>query len=358
MIKKKCFTREWYLTMSRLHKYNDIGIIEKVVRAYSLLDLLSRSGCPYIFKGGTSVCLILGERTHRLSIDIDIICPPDTDIEKYLGNLTDYGFNRVELVERRNAGNEVPKSHSKFFYQISYLNRADQESYILLDVLYEDTHYAQVNEVNVMNQFIELEDAPSKVKVPSVGDILGDKLTAFAPNTTGIPYYKKGDSKATEIMKQAYDIGRLFDAIENLTLTTRSFNRISLVELGYRSLGTDRSIIFEDIRNTALLLATRGKEGKGDFMLLQDGVKKLGNFIYENKYFIEDAIIDSAKAAYIATCIELGVTEIMKYENIPFFEDDTIGCVLSTRLNKLKKTNPEAFFYWLQIDRLLNEKAN
>lgn len=342
--------------MSRLHKYNDLGIIEKVVRAFSLLDMLSRSGCPYIFKGGTSVCLILGERTRRLSIDVDIICPPGTNIEDYLSHVTDFGFKRVELVERKNAGINVPKSHSKIFYQISYLDRTDQETYILLDVLYEDTHYEQVNEVAVLNQFIELEDAPAKVKVPSIDDILGDKLTAFAPNTTGIPYFKKGDSKATEIMKQVYDIGRLFDAVENMTITTQSFNRISLVELGYRDLGTDRSIIFEDIRQTAILLATRGKEGLGDFSSLQDGIKRLGNFIYENKYFIEDAIVDSAKAAYAATCIELGLTEIMKYHNDSLSKNETIGALLSTKLNKLKKTNPEAFFYWLQTERILSNR--
>ncbi|MCM1491215.1 MAG: hypothetical protein NC095_10390 [Muribaculum sp.] len=48
MIKKECFTRDWYQSMSRKYKYNDLGIIEKVIRAYSLLDMLSRSGCPYI----------------------------------------------------------------------------------------------------------------------------------------------------------------------------------------------------------------------------------------------------------------------------------------------------------------------
>ena len=206
----------------------------------------------------------------------------------------------------------------------------------------------------VINQFIELDDTPAMVKVPSIGDILGDKLTAFAPNTTGIPYYKKGESRATEIMKQAYDIGRLFEAVENLAATAQSFNRISLVELGYRSLGTDRSVIYDDIRHTALHLATRGKDGNGDFALLQDGIKRLGNFIYENKYFIEDAIVDTAKAAYAATCIQTGITDVLKYKTGALSADDNIGLVLTNKLNKLKKTNPEAFFYWLQTDKLLN----
>ena len=355
MIKKECFTRDWYQSMSRKYKYNDLGIIEKVIRAYSLLDMLARSGCPYIFKGGTSVCLMLGNATRRLSIDIDIICPPGTNIEKYLSAITDFGFKRVELIERKQAGKDIPKSHSKFFYQIAYTDKTNQESYILLDVLYEDAHYQQINQIEIQNNFIEIEDKPAFVRVPSVGDILGDKLTAFAPNTTGIPYYKNGESSATEIMKQVYDIGRLFDVVEDLEITAQSFDSIALVELGYRGLGKDRTIIFDDIRKTALHLATRGAEGLGDFHLLQDGIKRLGSFIYENKYFIEDAIVDSAKAAYVATCIEKGVSQIEKYDPAILSKDDSIGSVLTTKLNKLKKANAKAFFYWKKIDDLLSD---
>lgn len=299
--------------------------------------------------------LILGEKTRRLSIDIDIICPPGTNIEEYLGRIKDFGFSRTELVERRQAGKDIPKSHSKFFYQIAYVDRANQESYILLDVLYEDFHYYQVNQIPVINPFIELDSEPVMVRVPSVGDILGDKLTAFAPNTTGIPYYKNGNSRSTEIMKQVYDIGRLFDAIDDLEITARSFKRIALVELGYRNLGTDLAIIYEDVRKTALLLATRGVEGIGDFPLLQDGVKRLGSFIFESKYFIEDAIVDSAKAAYAVTCIEKGIAEVSKFSLSELTPNMNIGKTLPMKLNKLKKSRPEAFYYWYLLDNILSE---
>lgn len=353
MIKKHCFSKDWFHAMSKKYKYNDLGIIEKVVRAYALLDLLAKSGCPYIFKGGTSVGLILGDKTHRLSIDIDIICPPGTNVEDYLDKIEDFGFTRTELIERKQAGKDIPKSHSKFFYQIAYTDRANNESYILLDVLYEDTHYQHITELPVINQFIELDSEPSMVKVPSVGDILGDKLTAFAPNTTGIPYYKNGSSRSTEIMKQVYDIGRLFDVVENIGITASSFHRIASLELGYRNLGDNPTIIYEDIRQTALLIATRGLEGNGDFSLLQDGIKRLGSFIFENKYFIEDAIVDSAKAAYVATCIEYEIQTIEKYESVKLTMDMNIGRVLTTRLNKLKKQRPEAFYYWWLIDNII-----
>jgi hypothetical protein len=140
MISAKCFTQEWVEEKSIELGIRDKNLIEKVIHAFSLLDLLAQSGCPFHFKGGTSLMLILGKATNRLSIDIDIMCPPGTQIEQYLNNLSQNGFLRYEMVERKQAGKNVPKSHSKFFYQVAYKGAKDVESFILLDVLYEDCH--------------------------------------------------------------------------------------------------------------------------------------------------------------------------------------------------------------------------
>ena len=84
MIKKECFTTEWIEQVASELHYNDKNLIEKVIRALSLLEMLVKAGCPLVFKGGTALMLILGKSAHRLSIDIDVICPPGTNIEDYL----------------------------------------------------------------------------------------------------------------------------------------------------------------------------------------------------------------------------------------------------------------------------------
>ena len=145
MIKKECFTAEWIEQVSSELHYNDKNLIEKVIRALSLLEMLVKAGCPLVFKGGTALMLILGKSAHRLSIDIDLICPPGTNIEDYLKSFADFGFINLELVERKQRDDaDIPKSHSKFFYQIAYRNDTDAQSYILLDVLYEDIHYFRI----------------------------------------------------------------------------------------------------------------------------------------------------------------------------------------------------------------------
>lgn len=53
MIKKECFTTEWIEQVASELHYNDKNLIEKVIRALSLLEMLVKAGCPLVFKGGT-----------------------------------------------------------------------------------------------------------------------------------------------------------------------------------------------------------------------------------------------------------------------------------------------------------------
>ena len=62
--------------------------------------------------------LILGKSLHRLSIDIDIICPPGTDIEQYLMTYHEHGFIRYQQVNKESAGKDVPVSHAKEFTRL------------------------------------------------------------------------------------------------------------------------------------------------------------------------------------------------------------------------------------------------
>ena len=100
MIRKECFTKEWIETVRDRFKYNDVNLIEKVIRAFSLVEMLSESGCPYIWKGGSCLMLLLRSGLHRLSIDVDIVCPPGTNIEQYLAKFPEYGFTGRETIER------------------------------------------------------------------------------------------------------------------------------------------------------------------------------------------------------------------------------------------------------------------
>lgn len=351
MIRQECFTKEWMQKVSADLNYPDVNLIEKVIRAFSLVDMLSHSGCPYTWKGGTAMMVLLGGHRHRLSIDVDVICPPGTEIEKYLQDFKEYGFVNVETVERIQRGSSVPKSHSKFFYRIAFRDDRANPGNILLDVLYEDSHYHKTQVLPLQSPFVSWDGDPATVRLPSVDDILGDKLTAFAPNTSGIPYFKNGNDCNLEIIKQLYDIGRLFDNMEDLSVVAGAYDKISRVELSYRNMEENPGLALQDTRETALCISTRGMAGAGDFAALQNGVSRLRSFMYLGKYQIEQAMADAAKAAYLATLLETGATAFERYSGS--VEGLRISSSLPTRLGKLRLPSPEAYFYWAKTGELL-----
>jgi len=93
----------------------------------------------------------------------------------------------------------------------------------LLNILFEKANYQNIIQLPIKSAFLPITDKPLLVNLPSLEDILGDKLTAFAPNTTGIPYFKNNNSMSMEIIKQLYDIGNLFDKAENLAIVKNTF---------------------------------------------------------------------------------------------------------------------------------------
>ena len=75
MINPRSRSLEWITEVAQKMGVRDKALMEKTIRAFSLLEALARSGCPFLFKGGSSLMLHLNT-SKRLSIDIDIICPP------------------------------------------------------------------------------------------------------------------------------------------------------------------------------------------------------------------------------------------------------------------------------------------
>ncbi|MDO4827336.1 MAG: nucleotidyl transferase AbiEii/AbiGii toxin family protein [Bacteroidia bacterium] len=352
MIRQDCYSREWIGKISADLKYPDVNLIEKVIRAFSLVELLSYSGCPFIWKGGTALMLLLSGTRHRMSIDVDVICPPGTDIEDYLQDYRNFGFLDMETVERIQRGTNIPKTHSKFFYKLAFRDSEARPGNILLDVLYEDSHYNKVERKPIQCPFVETDGQPLLVSIPSVNDILGDKLTAFAPNTSGIPYFKGANDCNLEIIKQLFDIGRLFDKMDDLSVVASAYDKIARVELAYRTMEEDPLLSLKDTFDTALCLSTRGALGKGDFAALQNGVSRLRSFIYLGKYQIEQASADAAKAAYLATLIEKGKRSFERYEGSGVTELRLTPAV-PVRLGKLRLPAPEAYYYWAKTSELL-----
>jgi hypothetical protein len=188
-------------------------------------------------------------------------------------------------------------------------------------------------------------------QTPTEEAILADKLTAYAPNTTGVRYKAE---KEIEIIKQLFDIGNLFERVNDLSNIKSVFTTIGTTELEYRGLDKLSSdSILDDIYETSLCLSLRGQDGKGNFEELQTGIQNIFNFIVSENFHIESAITHASKASYLSALMKKDVNEIKRYTSPVDVAELIIESPFNTKLNKLKKSNTEAFFYWYHTTSLL-----
>jgi len=348
MINQGELTEDWIREIAEKYTVDPI-LVEKVIRALLLLEGLVKQNLDFVFKGGTALMLHF-DSAKRLSIDIDIILAnKEEDLGGFLRSLVEeQNFTRWEL-QSRAVRSRIEKAHYKLFFESVRKTRKD-EDYVLLDILFEDVNYANVIELPITSFFVPDDGNPLHVKVPTVEDLLGDKLTAFAPNTTGIPYFRGKGSMSMEIIKQLYDVGKLFDVAEDLNTVKETFQRFADAELIYRETdGLTAADVLEDIFQTALSIATRGKDGEANFAELQQGITRIKNFIHSEKYQLEKAITHATKAAYLATLLKHDANSLERFDPATDMKDWSIEQPFNTRVNKLKKSNPEAFFYWYRM---------
>lgn len=321
MINKNEISIEWLNQVSKQHSNADKILVGKVICALLLLEGLAKQNLPFVFKGGTALMLHFNS-TKRLSIDIDIILPSETkNLETILESIIqEQGFLRKEL-QHRSTTSKIKKEHYKFFYTPSHKTNKTEE-YVLLDILFEEVNYTNLVSLPIQSDFVPIIDQPLNVNVPSLEDILGDKLTAFAPNTTGIPYFKKDDSMSMEIIKQLYDIGNLFDAVTDIETIKTTFYRFAKTEIAYHnSEGINENDVLQDIYETSLCIVTRGADGKGNFEELLNGILRIKGFIFSESYHIEKAITHASKAAYLSVLIQHDTKVIDKFENPLLMKD-------------------------------------
>ncbi|MDP2112965.1 MAG: hypothetical protein Q8K69_02780, partial [Bacteroidota bacterium] len=88
-----------------------------------------------------------------------------------------------------------------------------------------------------------------------------------------------------------------------------------------------------------------------NFEVLQLGLKQITDYIFSESYHIEKAITHAARTAYTIALMKTE-TSIQRYSNRIDMTKWLIELPNNPRLNKLKKTNPEAFYYWYMFYNL------
>ena len=357
MIRNECFRRDWIEA-----KRNELGVVdavllEKCIHALQLLGMLATTGLDFVFKGGTSMILLL-KRIRRLSIDIDIASAiPDAGNLGFFQVLSQNSpFIRVDADDR--GDHRLPRrKHFKFYYLSAVSNRED---YVMLDVLQEGNLYPVTQRQRLQASFIAT-DQDVDVVMPTVDALLADKLTAFAPNTVGV---KLSDRSNMQVIKQVVDIGELFAQASDLPVIRKTYAAICAAEIGYRGGAVTRMQALDDTIETARMISEirlKGVKPDTRHPLFDRGLNKLQGHLIGEAFNIDSLKIAAARAACVAALIRNSDTHVsladMRYDSVHIANLKAVGIQFSKPLNRLLQVNPEAFFYWHKVDTLLRGDA-
>lgn len=361
MIHSKCFTKDWILTKKQELAAADPGLLEKSIHALALLGHLVDSGLPFVFKGGTSLLLHL-ERIRRLSIDIDIFCgAPVAQLDAAAAAIAKLPpFTGFEESQRGARG--LPnRRHFKFFY-VSPLSGLQQ--HILLDVVEEASCPVPTERKRIRTSFIEVE-REVWVTVPTIESLLGDKLTAFAPRTTGVPFAPASGAACDtmQVVKQLFDVAELFDVAQSFAAVAAAYDAMLVLEVGYRGGGFTRQQVLLDTREACLALSLHGLKGvpaHPDAALLVAGISRLGNHLVQGRYSLDDAKVSASKVALLTTLLLAGKPGTgwaarhfaNTAETLAALRGLSMALPAWARLERIKAIRPEAFFHWQRASAL------
>jgi len=206
--------------------------------------------------------------------------------------------------------------------------------------------------VPVKAEWIHTHAGDVLVSVPTAAAIAGDKLTAFAPTTTGILY---GQGKEVEIVKQLHDVGRLYHRIESMDVFIQAFTGTVGKEIHYRDGTCTVDQVLEDIVAAAALVARRERNKeephKTYFTEIKRGLLQFQNYQTRGAFRIDEAITAGAKAALLATRIKTGDTSPLPFYEAGMKKSDFL--IRQPEYTDLNKLPPEALFYWYQAVNLL-----
>lgn len=331
--------------MLRNRYKTDPGLIERALYAFGLLEALIIAGLKFTFKGGTSMMLLL-EHPVRLSTDIDIIVEPGTVVDEFIekaGNIFPF-LKKQEDIRRRKSSLE--KRHFKFVY---YSPVRQTEFYILLDIVFMNTPYEQTVMKKVKNDLLITDSEELMVAVPTPECILGDKLAAFAPHTTGVLL---GTYKELEIAKQFFDVSVLSEQMKDQKQFKNTYRNAVREELDFRGLQMDLEDVLNDTIRACKCIISRGEYDREDYVEYLKGIRSLSDHIIGRKFNPEIA----AEKACSVLCLAASILAEEDYPKIikpDMYEKSRLSCGQFRRLAYIRKRNPAAYGYLVEADRML-----
>lgn len=305
MVLENCFTDE-FISSRAGNNIDKKKVYEKVVYAFYLLEKLANLNYDFVFKGGTSLMLLLNT-FNRFSVDIDILMKPKEQegICNDVFKLKDDKFINIEEDKRKPI--DIVKRHFKFYFKSIYEPIDEKENpYILLNIVFDEMEYVELTKHKINSNFVETDNPYLEVNIPSIDEMLGDKLTAFAPKTIGILYTRPNQfrSKHVEIIKQLYDVAKLFDNITNIKLVKETYKNVANIQIKNRNLSLNYEDTLKDTIEACKLIITQNRKENDNenYAILKKGYEGFKNYTV-NDFRFQELITSSVKVYILSISI-------------------------------------------------------
>lgn len=346
MISKESFSKEHILSVWK-ETGSDPSILQRTIFAFGLLEALYKTGLSFIFKGGTCLIILL-DTPRRLSTDIDIVVPAGTDIDRYIneaGKL--FPFLGFEEDFRKKSG-KIEKRHFYFKFESPLQKKIIT---VVLDVVFENDPYLKTDKKPIENDLLITEGEPIFVHVPDKNCILADKLTAFAPRTTGIPF---GVNKELEIVKQFYDCWTLLSEMDDYDMVKRAYGRLVSIEMNYRNLSMAQTDVLMDTILSCIELIGRGSIGN-NYPKYQKGIDAIGLHIFNGNLSGETVGGKACEVMYLAACMM--TDEPYEKPDVEAYQKKKLTIKGAKRITYMKNTHPNGYACLLKTFEILEAKG-
>jgi hypothetical protein len=242
----------------------DPALIERSIFAFGLLEAIQRSGLPFIFKGGTSLMLLMDE-PQRFSTDIDLLVAPGVELDAYLATAA--------------------------------------------------------------------------------------AIWPFVKKTEQI---RKAKSNM-EIIKQLFDISALMSHIGDFIEVKETYYKLARMEISYRNLSCGVAETLSDSMRTAATVAGRGAIYKDDYAMLKKGIYNVRNHIFSEEFNGETAVLRACMVMLLAAAVSSDQTALPVFKGDDYYMAATIPVCEYQKISHIRKTNSEAFKYFVEAVLLLHK---
>ncbi len=339
--------------------FRQLPLFETCLHAFELLGRLSGSGLPFLFKGGTSMFLH-SAAPRRISTDIDIMTPVSGDDLLNVLRTVAEGDPFLSFDEHDRGFRDLPnRRHFRYFYQPA--TGGSKPIPLLLDVV-EDDFSAFLSEDKPVAQSWFTPSREATVKVQTLDYLLGDKLAAFAPRTTGVPYVRKDGTEGDlmQIAKQFFDVATLFDLNGNPSACLPAWQEHVRKEAAYRGLKElDPEDVLKDTFHACLaatMVTFPVKRRHRDSNRLWKGINSLANHVVEGALSHQGMFEMAGKVAYLTALLgnppSSPITKPQPPENVTELRGMKIDGTLRF-LNPIGGSSPNGLFFWNEAAKIV-----